>query len=145
MIKRDANREQTLFESAKTAQKQAYAPHSKFQVGAAVLTLDGQIFSGCNVENVAFPVGTCAEQNAIGAMVNAGFQRIEAILILGPQETALVPCGACRQRILEFAHAQTLVLCASPSGIKAVYTCEELLPHAFKTDTLHATGSKNND
>jgi cytidine deaminase len=140
-MKRDAKSEAQLVESAKAAQKHAYAPHSHFPVGAAVLTKGGRIFSGCNVENVAFPVGTCAEQNAIGAMVTAGFQRIEAIVIVGPDETALVPCGACRQRILEFSHDETLILCANHAEIKTVYTCEDLLPHGFKPDTLGQKGT----
>jgi cytidine deaminase len=126
-----------LFEAAKAARARAYAPYSRFRVGAAVLDMDGNIHAGCNVENAAYPVGTCAEAGSIAAMICAGHgdqSRIAAILVLG--EGAPTPCGACRQRIREFAGPETLIIAADPDGTRTRFTLENLLPHAFGPDNL---------
>ena len=125
-----------LFAAAKAAQAQAYAPYSRFKVGAAVLTPSGAIFSGCNVENAAYPQGACAEAGAIGAMALAGERRIAEILVVGDGEGLCTPCGGCRQRIREFADASTRVHVAGPQGVRATFTLEELLPHSFGPDHL---------
>ena len=92
-----------LFQAARAAQDKAYAPYSRFKVGAAIASVDGRIFAGCNVENAAYPVGSCAEAGAISAMVAAGGSRIAAIVVVGDGEHLVTPCGGCRQRIREFA------------------------------------------
>lgn len=120
-----------LFTLAGNARERAYAPYSGFAVGSALLADDGATYAGCNVENAAYPVGTCAEAGAIAAMIAGGGRRIAAILVLGPGEELVTPCGACRQRIREFAEPGTPVLIAGPDGVRARLSLEELLPHSF--------------
>lgn len=120
-----------LFGVAEAAQRQAYAPYSRFRVGAALLAEDGTIYPGCNVENAAYPVGACAEAGAISAMVAGGARAIRAILVLGDGPELVTPCGACRQRIREFAMPETPVLIAGPDGIRARFSLAELLPASF--------------
>lgn len=120
-----------LFAAAKAAQQQAYAPYSRFKVGAAILAEDGRVYRGCNVENAAYPVGACAEAGAISAMVAGGARAIRAILVLGDGDELVTPCGACRQRIREFAMPQTPVAIAGPEGIRARFSLAELLPASF--------------
>lgn len=120
-----------LFGAARAAQTHAYAPYSRFKVGAALATASGAVFSGCNVENAAFPVGSCAEASAISAMVSAGEREITAILVIGDGEALVTPCGACRQRIREFAQAATPVHIAGPEGPRASFRLADLLPHSF--------------
>jgi cytidine deaminase len=128
-----------LLVAAKTARDKAYAPYSGFRVGAAVRDRSGRIHLGCNVENAAFPVGVCAEAAAIAAMIAAGEQKICDILVIGEGDVATPPCGACRQRIVEFADLATRILVADATGVRAVYRCDELLPHAFDSKTLGRT------
>src|SRR5579863_2065433 len=125
-----------LFDAARAAQGKAYAPYSRFHVGAAIRTPSGAIYSGCNVENAAYPQGACAEAGAIGAMVLAGEARIEEILVIGDGEGLCTPCGGCRQRIREFADPQTPIHIAGPAGVRASFTLEELLPHSFGPEHL---------
>ncbi len=125
-----------LFEAALKARDHAHAPYSRFPVGAAVRSVSGAIHAGCNVENAAYPSGICAETAAIAAMVCAGEREIAQILVLGQSEAPLTPCGACRQRILEFATPHTLIYCSGASGPGQARTMEELLPHAFGPDRL---------
>ncbi len=125
------NNTQKLFDLAAEAARNAYAPYSKFRVGAALLADDGQFYAGCNVENISFPVGTCAETGAIAAMVAGGGKKIKEILIFADSPRLISPCGACRQRIAEFAEPQTTVYLADSSGIRKSYTVAELLPFSF--------------
>ena len=125
-----------LFVAAKTAQGNAYAPYSRFNVGAALRTSGGAIFSGCNVENAAYPQGACAEAGAIAAMALAGERRIAEILVIGDGEALCTPCGGCRQRIREFAGPSTWVHIAGPEGVRAKFTLAELLPESFGPDHL---------
>ena len=125
-----------LFEAAKRAQGHAYAPYSRFKVGAALATPGGAVFSGCNVENAAYPVGTCAETSAIAAMVAAGENGFREILVIGDGEALVTPCGACRQRIREFGGPQTRIHVAGPEGVRRSFTLAELLPFAFGPDNL---------
>ncbi|WP_407520133.1 cytidine deaminase [Methylobacterium oryzisoli] len=131
---------ETLLAAARTAQGRAHAPYSRFRVGAAVLDEHGAIHAGCNVENAAYPVGTCAEAGAIAAMVAAGGRRIAAILVLGEGDTLVTPCGACRQRVREFAGPDTPVHVAGPEGVRRSFTLETLLPASFGPDTLGLPG-----
>ena len=126
--------EERLVHAAKAARKNAYAAYSGFRVGAALLDEQGRIHNGCNVENASFPLGTCAEVNAIGAMVAAGGKRIVAIAAVGGRDNleACTPCGGCRQNIQEFADADTRVLLIDENKNVRSYTIEELLPLSFQ-------------
>ncbi len=121
-----------LFNLASSAAANAYAPYSQFKVGAAILSSSGNFYSGCNVENISYPLGTCAEAGAIAAMINGGDNKIAEILIYADSKALISPCGACRQRVAEFASADTKIHLADKSGIKKTFTLEELLPNNFK-------------
>ena len=125
-----------LFAAAKAAQARAYAPYSNFRVGAAILSPEGEIHAGCNVENAAYPQGACAEAGAIAAMAMAGGRRIAEILVIGDGEGLCTPCGGCRQRIREFAAPETPIHIAGPAGVRASFTLGELLPHSFGPEHL---------
>ena len=126
----------SLLTAATEVRLRAYAPYSRFKVGAALLADDGTVHAGCNVENAAYPSGSCAEQGAISAMIAAGGRRIAAVLVYGEGEALVTPCGACRQRIREFAQPETPVAIAGPQGIRARFTLAELLPASFGPDNL---------
>ena len=132
----DATRLAALFDAAASARASAYAPYSGFAVGAAALGAGGGMFAGCNVENAAYPVGTCAEAGALSAMVVGGETRLCAILVLGGGEGLCTPCGACRQRIREFAAPAAEIIVAGPEGVRRRFTLEELLPESFGPETL---------
>jgi len=125
-----------LFAAAKAAQANAYARYSHFHVGAALRTASGAVFSGCNVENAAYPQGACAEAGAIAAMAAAGERRIAEILVIGEGDALCTPCGGCRQRIREFADASTPIHVAGPEGVRRTFTLGELLPYSFGPDHL---------
>jgi cytidine deaminase len=125
-----------LFQAAKVAKSQAYAPYSKFHVGAAILSDDGKIYAGCNVENAAYPSGTCAEAGAIAAMNLGGAKKIAAVLVMGDGDQLCTPCGSCRQRIREFAPAITPVHIADETAVRQSFTLAELLPFSFGPDNL---------
>ncbi|WP_132255592.1 cytidine deaminase [Methylobacterium segetis] len=125
-----------LFEAASAARALAHAPYSGFAVGAALRDETGAVHAGCNVENAAYPVGTCAEAGAIAAMVAGGGRRIRAILVLGAGSTLVTPCGACRQRIREFAEGATPVHVAGPEGLRRSFSLDELLPASFGPENL---------
>ncbi len=129
---------ESLFTAARAVQSRAHAPYSRFKVGAALLADDGTAYAGCNVENAAYPVGACAEAGAISAMVAGGGRSIRAILIFGEGEALVTPCGACRQRIREFAAPDTPIAIAGPDGIRARFSLEDLLPASFGPDNLPA-------
>jgi len=122
---------EALFAAAKAARERAYAPYSRFLVGAAIRAPSGAIYAGCNVENAAYPQGSCAEAGAIAAMALAGERRIEEIVVVGDGEGLCTPCGGCRQRIREFADAATRIHIAGLSGVRASFALEDLLPHSF--------------
>ncbi|MEA1831596.1 cytidine deaminase [Methylobacterium durans] len=125
-----------LFRAAAAARARAHAPYSGFPVGAALRDETGTIHAGCNVENAAYPVGTCAEAGAIAAMVAGGGRRIDAILVLGGGAELVTPCGACRQRIREFAEGATPIHVAGPDGLRRTFSLDELLPASFGPETL---------
>jgi cytidine deaminase len=127
---------EALFAAAARIQPRAYAPYSSFKVGAAILADDGSVYPGCNVENAAYPSGSCAEQGAISAMIAGGASRIAAILVIGDGDVLVTPCGACRQRIREFAAPETPVAIAAPGGIRQMFSLAELLPASFGPDNL---------
>ena len=119
-----------LHEAAVRAMRNAYAPYSKFHVGAALLTEDGQVIAGCNVENASYPAGTCAERAAIGAAVAAGHQRFRAVLISTEADTPTPPCGVCRQVLAEFG-LDLAVIARTTNGAEARWVLRDLLPHPF--------------
>lgn len=125
-----------LFAAAVAVQAKAYAPYSHFLVGAAILTPSGRIHAGCNVENAAYPVGTCAEAGAIAAMVASGDTQIAALLTVCDSQDVGTCCGGCRQRIREFAAPATPVYACGPGGVRAVFTMESLLPTSFGPENL---------
>ena len=126
--------DKTLINAAKEVRLHAHAPYSGYQVGAALLDDAGQVHSGCNVENAAFPEGVCAEANAIGAMIAAGGKSIVAIAAVGGKDeiVACTPCGGCRQKILEFADANTRIFLIGDDGGIESYSIDDLLPASFQ-------------
>ena len=130
------NIKNNLFSAAVSARKSAYAPYSKFSVGAAIFADNSQIYTGCNVENASFPCGTCAEAGAIATMIVGGGTVIKEILIVADSQNLIVPCGACLQRIAEFANNQTIIHLADLSGIKKSLTITEMLPYRFAEKEL---------
>ncbi len=125
-----------LFAAANAVRARAHAPYSNFRVGASLRDGEGRIHAGCNVENAAYPVGTCAEAGAIAAMVAGGGRRILHILVLGEGPALVTPCGACRQRIREFAEPSAAIHVAGPEGVRRSFTLEALLPASFGPDNL---------
>ena len=127
---------QRLLEAASTARDAAYAPYSRFKVGAALLDEQGRIHTGCNVENAAYPQGTCAEAGALSALVLAGGRRLQAVLVVGQADQPVTPCGGCRQKLREFAAEPVPVFCTSPEGQVLETTMGALLPHSFGPEQL---------
>lgn len=124
-----------LIRKANEAREQAYAPYSRYQVGAAVLTADGQVFTGCNIENAAFPSSLCAERVAIFKAVSEGHRQLRAIAVVTSNGGS--PCGGCRQVMREFGGKQLTVLIADGSGtLLEELTLEELLPRSFGPEEL---------
>lgn len=128
-----------LFDQAKAARENAHAPYSGFQVGAAIRTDSGRVFAGCNVENAAYPEGTCAEAGAIAAMVAAGESSITEVLVIGDSPSPCTPCGGCRQKLAEFAPPDVPVRMADLNGVVMETTIGALLPHAFAAAHLPET------
>ncbi len=122
-----------LFEAAREARENAYAPYSNFLVGAAFRTPDGTVFTGCNVENASYPVSVCAEGGAVSAMVAAGYREIAEAVVVG-DASLCTPCGMCRQRLKEFGTDDLIVHVADLNGIRRSFTMDELLPAAFELE-----------
>lgn len=127
---------QALLRAADAAMRNAYAPYSDFKVGAAVRTPTGAIYSGANVENVAFPVGWCAEASALGAAISAGETAITAVAVVAEKNDICPPCGGCRQRLAEFGGPQTPVYMGRPGMGVHVSSLGELLPASFDRAAL---------
>ena len=120
-----------LLPHAKEVRLNAHAPYSNFKVGAALATTDGQIFTGCNVENVAYPEGTCAEAGAIAAMCATGAREIASITVVADSPMPVPPCGGCRQKIAEFAGPDALITMATTAGMNRTVYLRDLLPGQF--------------
>ncbi|KAL5490991.1 hypothetical protein EMCRGX_G016202 [Ephydatia muelleri] len=129
--------ESKLIQRSKEAKSSAHAPYSKFRVGAALLSKSGTIFSGCNVENAAYPLSTCAERVAITKAVSEGHKEFIAIAVATDLEDFGFPCGGCRQVIAEFG-LDIRVILTKPNGEYTVMTVGELLPHSFTAKDLEA-------
>jgi cytidine deaminase len=125
--------EQDLIDAALAVRQNAYSKYSNYSVGASLLDERGKLYTGCNVENAAYPEGTCAEANAIAAMIADGGGAIRTIVIAGGHEDIedCTPCGGCRQKIAEFATAGTSVVLLRPGGDTRSFPIEELLPRSF--------------
>ena len=133
----DQKKIQELIENAKEASKKAYAPYSKFQVGAVVLDDKGNTFDGCNVENMSYPVGVCAEKTAVSKGVSetgADF-KITAVAVYTDTDHLTTPCGNCRQFISEFAQPNTQIICAYKFDYELI-SFNELFPYQLKIDGL---------
>jgi deoxyribose-phosphate aldolase len=122
---------QALLAAARAARGRAYAPYSRFAVGAAVLDEQGRVHAGCNVENAAYPQGWCAETSALAAMVGAGGRAARAVVVVGEADEPVTPCGGCRQRLREFARDDCPVICADATRLRARHTLGGLLPASF--------------
>lgn len=120
-----------LLEAARAVRQNAHAPYSGFKVGAAIRGASGRIYSGCNVENVAYPQGTCAEAGAIAAMVAAGESTIAEVAVIADSPDPVPPCGGCRQKLVEFGAGDVTVTMATTDGQTRIMTFNQLLPGAF--------------
>jgi cytidine deaminase len=120
-----------LIAAARAVRERAYAPYSKFLVGAAVLDEQGRIHAGCNVENAAYPQGWCAETSALAVMVAAGGKRVLAVAVCGDAPVPVTPCGGCRQKLREFAGDDCPVWLADLHHITATHTLGQLFPASF--------------
>jgi cytidine deaminase len=129
-------REGELLAAARAVRERAYAPYSRFKVGAALLDEQGRIHVGCNVENAAYPQGMCAETGALSALVAAGGTRVVAAAVVGPGPQPTTPCGGCRQKLREFATDDCRILVADLDAVRLETTLGELLPHSFGPDHL---------
>ena len=124
-----------LLEKAKQASQRAYAPYSKFPVGACILYNDVREFLGCNVENASYGLSLCAERNAMSsAIVEGETSQIEAIAIYSPVQKKCLPCGACRQWICEFATKNSKIILEDDNETLLILTLEEIFPYSFKFD-----------
>ena len=121
----------SLADDARAVMVRAYAPYSRFQVGAAIRGASGAVYRGCNVENVAYPEGTCAEAGAIAAMVAAGETRLTEVYVTASGPAPVPPCGGCRQKLAEFGAGDVVVTMGCAGGTELRMTLPELLPGAF--------------
>ncbi|MBU3142425.1 cytidine deaminase [Clostridium sp. CF012] len=118
------------------ARENAYVPYSKFKVGAAVITEDDSIYTGCNIENASYGATNCAERTAIFKAVSEGHKKIKAIAIVGDMSTHTYPCGICRQVIVEFATKDINIILVKSENDYIIKTMEEILPGAFTKEDL---------
>jgi cytidine deaminase len=121
----------SLRQAALDVRQNAHAPYSGFKVGAAIRAASGAVYAGCNVENVAYPEGTCAEAGAIAAMVAAGETVLSEVYVVAQSPVPVTPCGGCRQKLAEFGAGETPVTMATVAGVEHATTIAELLPGAF--------------
>ncbi|MEH7114059.1 cytidine deaminase [Neobacillus niacini] len=125
-----------LIEEAKKARDKAYVPYSNFKVGAALLTVDGKVIHGCNIENAAYSVANCAERTALFKAYADGDTQYEALVVVGDTKRPITPCGACRQVISELCNKDMKVILTNLNGEIKEMTVEELLPGAFSPEDL---------
>ncbi|MCL4159288.1 UNVERIFIED_CONTAM: hypothetical protein GTU68_037471 [Idotea baltica] len=126
----------SLRDAATKVRENAHAPYSGFKVGAALRAASGAVYAGCNVENVAYPEGTCAEAGAIAAMVAAGDTELVEIYVIADSPTPVTPCGGCRQKLAEFGGGAVPVTMGTTDGAEQVMTLSELLPGAFNAEHM---------
>jgi len=128
--------EESYIAATKEAMSKAYVPYSNYQVGALIVTKNGNTYSGCNVENASYPLGNCAEAAAIASMVLAGEKHIRMIYVMTKNDEGGIPCGGCRQRIREFSDENTQIIMCSPDGVQQRINLSELLPNSFGPEHL---------
>lgn len=128
--------QEELWSMAKQMMARAYAPYSKYHVGACVVAEDGTIFGGCNIENASYGLTICAETNAICSLISAGKKRIAALAVIGSGDELCTPCGRCRQFIREFALPDAPIYLCDRNGIRKTVTLEEILPMSFGPEFL---------
>ncbi len=126
----------SLIDVAREVRENAYAPYSHFKVGAAVRGASGRIYAGCNVENVAYPEGTCAEAGAIAAMVAAGETELTEVAVIADSPLPVSPCGGCRQKLAEFGRHDAKVTLATIDGKTLETTVGDLLPGRFGVEHM---------
>jgi len=129
-----------LKQAALKIRENAYAPYSGFQVGVALMSSSGEIYTGVNVENAAYPEGTCAEAGAIARMIAAGDRKITAVYVVADGAEPVPPCGGCRQKLAEFSVPDVPVTMATISGIEKTLTVAQLLPGAFTPEHMDHLG-----
>lgn len=127
---------QKLIEAALSARENAYVPYSHFKVGAALITEDGRIFTGCNIENASYGAANCAERTAIFKAISEGYTTINALAVVGDVKNYTYPCGICRQVIAEFSNKDTVVIIAKNKEEYIVKSIKDILPGAFTKDDL---------
>ena len=125
-----------LLAAARSVRDNAHAPYSNFKVGAALRSASGAVYTGCNVENVAYPEGTCAEAGAIAAMAAAGDYEITELAVIADSPAPVPPCGGCRQKLSEFASGDVTVTMATTNGATLTMTVGELLPGGFGAEHM---------
>ncbi|MEN0088431.1 MAG: cytidine deaminase [Pseudomonadota bacterium] len=125
-----------LFEAARDASEKHRATYSNFPVGAAIRTVDGQVFTGANIEVVSYPEGWCAETSAIAHMVMAGADGIVEVAVYAPKKDLITPCGGCRQRLAEFAHGDPILHLTDANGVVESTSLSALFPRGFDAEAL---------
>ncbi|MDQ0213915.1 cytidine deaminase [Oikeobacillus pervagus] len=128
---------QQLVEQAKLARERAYAPYSKFPVGAALLTREGKVYLGCNIENAAYSMCNCAERTALFKALSEGDRKFTALAVIADTDRPVPPCGACRQVISELCPNEMKVVLSNLKGEIKIVTVEDLLPGAFSPEDLN--------
>lgn len=126
----------SLIDDARAVRENAHAPYSNFKVGAAIRAASGAVYVGCNVENVAYPEGTCAEAGAVAAMVAAGETRIAEVAVIADSPIPVSPCGGCRQKLAEFGAGDVVVTLATTDGEVQATTIGDLLPGVFTEEYM---------
>ena len=126
----------SLLETARAVRENAHVPYSRFKVGAAIRTASGAVYAGCNVENVAYPQGTCAEAGAIASMIAGGDTAIAEVVVIADSPDPVPPCGGCRQKLNEFVGGDVAVTMATTDGKTLSMTMDQLLPGAFNASHM---------
>jgi cytidine deaminase len=127
----ETDRMAALMAAAQAVRQHAHAPYSKFAVGAAVLDEQGRIHAGCNVENVAYPQGWCAEASALAVMVASGGKRVLGVAVCAESHRPVPPCGGCRQKLLEFANDDCPIAIGDMQGVRVTHRLVDLMPFSF--------------
>ncbi|HLR01473.1 MAG TPA: cytidine deaminase [Virgibacillus sp.] len=129
---------ENLIEEAIKARERAYVPYSRFPVGAAVVTTDGNVYTGCNIENAAFPVSCCAERVALFSAIANGEKTFKAMAVVADSDRPVPPCGSCRQVMSEFFGNDTTIYLSNLKNQIETLNVESLLPFSFQPEDLHS-------
>jgi cytidine deaminase len=126
-----------MLATARGAQAMAYAPYSRYAVGAAIVDEHGVVHAGCNVENAAYPQGWCAETSALAALIMSGARYARGVLVVGTGAAWITPCGGCRQKLREFGAPDMPIISANLQALGPAHSLDQLLPHSFGPSHLH--------